>query len=68
MKNLILMAFDKAGRLTDEQLAAEIAQLGSGKKKLRLTDEGSRGVPLNDIVLAAYRQEQEKRKNSGRHS
>lgn len=68
MKNLILMALDKAERLTDEELTEEFAQLDSGTKKLRLHDEDGRVLPLNDIVLAVYRREQDKRKKLGRRS
>ena len=39
MKNLILMALDKASRLSDEELAKEIEELESAKRKLRLPDE-----------------------------
>ena len=45
MKTLILMALDKAGRLTDEELMEEIALLQSGKKKFRLRDERGRVMP-----------------------
>jgi hypothetical protein len=54
LKNLILMALDKAERLTDEELMEEIAQLESGEKKLRLRDERSCAVPLNEIILAVF--------------
>jgi len=58
LKNLILVALDKAERLTDEELAEEIAQPESGKRKLRLRDERGRPVPLNDMILAAFRRVQ----------
>ncbi len=61
MRNLILMALDKAERLTDDELAHEIGQLESGKKKLRLRDERGRAVPLDPMILAVFRQEAEKR-------
>jgi hypothetical protein len=64
MKNLILMALDKAERLTEAELAEEIAQLQSGKKKLRVRDEPGRPMPLNPIVLAVLRREAEKRTKS----
>ena len=54
MKNLILMALDNAERLTDEELAEEIAQLESGKRKLRLPDDRGRLVPLNDMIVAVF--------------
>ena len=54
MKTLILMALDKAGRLTDEELMEEIALLQSGKKKFRLRDERGRAMPLNEIILAVF--------------
>lgn len=56
------MALDKAERLTDEELAEEIKQLESGKRKLRLRDERGRPVPLNDMILAVFRRVQEERK------
>jgi hypothetical protein len=62
LKNLILMALDKAEHLTDEELAEEIAQLESGKRKLRLRDERGRPVPLNDLIAAVFRGVQQKRK------
>jgi hypothetical protein len=55
MRNLILMALDKANRLTDEQLAEEIAQLESDEGKLRLHDERGRPVPLNGMLVAVFR-------------
>ena len=61
MKNLILMAREKAERLTDKELAEEIEQLQSGKRKLRLRDEQGRPVPLNDIILAVFKRIQEER-------
>ncbi len=61
MKNLILMAREKAERLTDKKLAEEIEQLQSGKRKLRLRDEQGRPVPLNDIILAVFKRIQEER-------
>ena len=61
MKNLILMAVEKAKRLTDDELTEEIAQLESGRKKLRLTNERGRGVPLNELILPVLRREQERR-------
>lgn len=51
------MALDWAERLTDEELAEEIAQLESGKRKLRLRDERGRPVPHNDMI-SAFRQYQ----------
>jgi len=58
------MALDKAERLTDEELAGEITQLESGKKKLRVRDEQGRAVPLNGMVLSVHRSEKTKRKKS----
>jgi uroporphyrinogen-III synthase len=55
VKNLILMARDKAERLTDDELAEEIEQLESGKRKLRLRDERGRPVLLNGMYLAVFR-------------
>ena len=46
------------------ELAAEIAQLESGKRKLRVRDELGRAVPLNPIILAVFRHEAEKREKS----
>lgn len=54
MRNLILMALDKAERLTDEELAEEIAQLESGTRKLQQPDE-------RDIILPVLRRVQEHR-------
>jgi len=54
LKNLILMALDNAERLTDVELAEEIAQLESGKRKLRLPDDRGRLVPLNDMIVAVF--------------
>ena len=62
MRNLTLMALDIANRLTDQQLAEEIEILETGKIKLRLKDERGRPFPLHPIILAVYRQVQEKRK------
>ena len=64
MKNLILIALDKAKRLTDEELREQIAQLESGKKKLRLRDERGRALPLSPMILAVYRRVQEERKKA----
>ena len=64
MKNLILMALDKAERLNDAELAEEIGQLESGNRKLRLRDELSRAVPLHPIILEVFRHVAEKRKKS----
>jgi len=58
------MALDKAERLTDAELAEEIAQLESGKKKLRVRDDRGRAVPLYPIILRVFRQVAEKRKKS----
>ena len=62
MRNLILMALDKANRLTDQQLAEEIEKLETGKLKLRLSDERGRPFPLHPIILAVYRQVQKERR------
>jgi hypothetical protein len=62
MKNLILMALNKAERLTEAELAEEIAQFESGKKQLTVRDERGHLVPLAPIILAVYRREAEKRK------
>lgn len=62
MKNLILMALEKAERLTCAKLAQEITQLESGKTNLRVRDERGRAVPMNPLILAVFRQEMEKRK------
>ena len=43
MRNLILMTLDKAGWLTDDELAHEIGQLESGKK---ISDCVTSGVAL----------------------
>jgi hypothetical protein len=64
MKNLILMALDKAERLSDDELTEEIEQLESGKKKLRVRDEQGRAVPLDPTILAVFRHEAEKWKKS----
>lgn len=63
MRNLILMALEKAERLTCAELAQEIAQLESGKRSLRVRDEQGRAVPMNPLILAVFRQEIENRKN-----
>jgi len=62
MRDLILMALDKANRLTDQQLAEEIEKLETGKLKLRLRDERGRPFPPHPLILAVYRQVQEERK------
>lgn len=63
MQTLILMALDKANRLTDEQLAEEIERLERGELKLRLTfEDGRRFFPLHPIILAVFRQVLEERK------
>jgi hypothetical protein len=56
MRNLILMALDKAKRLNDHELSEEIAKLESGKQKLRLRDERGRPVPLNGMFVNVYKQ------------
>jgi hypothetical protein len=56
MRNLILMALDKANRLNDDELAEEITKLESGKQKLRLRDERGRPVPLNGMFVDVYKQ------------
>jgi hypothetical protein len=48
MRNLILMAIDKASRLDDDQLAEQIAEFESGKRRLRLPDEQ---VALSSHIL-----------------
>lgn len=62
MRNLILMALDKAKRLSDEQLAEEIAQLEAGKRNLRMSFEDGRIWPLNAIVVNVLRQVLEERR------
>ena len=62
MKNLILMALDKAKRLSPNELAKEIAQLERGERKLYLRDERGWRVPLHPIVFAVFREVQKQRK------
>ena len=62
MRNLILMALDKAKRLSDEQLAEEIARLEAGKRNLRMSFEDGRIWPLNAIVVNVLRQVLEERR------
>jgi len=61
MKIAILMALETAERLTDEGLAEAIAELESGRRKLRLRDDYGRPFPLAPIFLAVYRRVQRQR-------
>jgi hypothetical protein len=51
MRNLILMALDKANRLTDQQLAEEIEKLETGKLKLQLKERARSSVPTSSDHL-----------------
>jgi hypothetical protein len=61
MRNFILMWREAAQQKSDDELAEAIAVLESGKKNLRLPDEDGRLMPLNPIIVAVYRREQEDR-------
>jgi hypothetical protein len=54
MRNPDSDGLDKASRLDDDQLAEQIAELESGKGRLRLPDERGRKVPLNRMFVDAW--------------
>jgi hypothetical protein len=62
LKTFILMALAKAEKLDDEALAQQIAELESGRRKLRLRDEFGRRVLLSPLFLTVFRRVQEDRK------
>ena len=62
MKDLFLLATQKAQRLTDEELAEEIRRFESGEQKLYAPDEHGRRVPLHPLILPVLKNEQERRK------
>jgi hypothetical protein len=52
------MALAKAEKLDDEALAQQIAELESGRRKLRLRDEFGRRVLLSPLFLTVFRRVQ----------
>lgn len=64
MRKLILMAKDKASRLSDEDLTKEIADLASGSAKLYSKDEQGRRVNLSPMILVVLKEEEARRRGT----